>query len=177
MLGSFGDYALVAHGEYLGSKLVAIDELGVAEHLGRLTEEFLDFLVMHLDLVGKLLGIDKRCERVSIGLGQKLHAAGVGEFLEQVDKLGDVHLKLLESGACDGDGTLEGSLGVLDHLEEALGGGDVAALGYAGDDVVVGKVVIIVVVVAYVKEAVSFQTEWLMYLEVEADCFHYFAIL
>ncbi len=61
---------------------------------------------------------------------------------------------------------------LLNHVEECLCRGDVAAVSYAGHDVVVGKVVIVVVVIAYVEKAVSFETERLMYLEIKTDCFH-----
>ena len=50
-------------------------------------------------------------------------------------------------------------------------------MGYAGDDVVVGEVIVIVMVVADIEEAVAFQAEWLMYLEIEANGFHIFELL
>ena len=172
VLGTLGDDTLVSHGEDLGCQIVAIDQLGVAEHLGLLTEELLDLLVVHLDLTCKLVGIGQRGQRVGIGLGEELDATRGGEFLEEVDELGHIHLELLEGGAGDRDGTLEGALRLLDHAQQRLCGGDVRALGYTGDDVVVGEIVIVVVVVAYVEETVSLQTERLVNLKVETDCFH-----
>ncbi len=42
-----------------------------------------------------------------------------------------------------------------------------------GDDVVVGEIIEVVVVAADIEEAVTFQTERLMYLEVKTNCFHF----
>ena len=58
---------------------------------------------------------------------------------------------------------------LLYHVEESVGHRDVAVFGDAGDYVIVGKIVVIIVVAADVKETVTFQTERLMYLEVEAN--------
>jgi hypothetical protein len=45
-------------------------------------------------------------------------------------------------------------------------------VGDACDYVVIGKVIVVVMVVTYVKEAVSFEAERLMNLEIKTDSFH-----
>jgi uncharacterized protein YybS (DUF2232 family) len=45
-------------------------------------------------------------------------------------------------------------------------------MGYARDYVVVGKVIIVIVVIAYVEETVSFKPEWLMNLKIKTNSFH-----
>ena len=172
MLGTLGDAALEAHGGELGSDFVAVDKLGVADYLGLYAEELMQAIAVGFYLLSKFLGVDERCERVGVCLGDKLHLAGGGELAQQVDKLGHVLLELLQGGAGDGERAAEGALGLLDHAQEGLGGGDVALGGYAGYDVVVEKVIVVVVVVADVKETVALQTVRLMYGEVETDCFH-----
>ncbi len=62
---------------------------------------------MGLHLLLKLDGIGQRRQRVGVGLGQELHFTGVGEFLEQVDKLGNILLTLLEGDAGDRDRATE----------------------------------------------------------------------
>ena len=42
----------------------------------------------------------------------------------------------------------------------------------AGDDFVVCEIIVIIMVVADIEETVAFQTERLMYLEIETDILH-----
>ena len=42
----------------------------------------------------------------------------------------------------------------------------------AGNYIVICKVIVVVVVVAYIKKAVSFETERLMNLEIKTNSFH-----
>ena len=172
MLGAFGNAALESHVDKLRGKLVAVDKLAVAEHLGCHAENLLDFVGMEFYLDAELLGVDERSQRMVVGLGQEFHFTCVGQFFEDIHKFGHILLALLERNACDGDGTAEFTVGVLDHFQQALCGGDVAAVGNAGDYVVVGKIIVIVMVVAYVEKAVAFQAERLVNLEIEANRFH-----
>ena len=59
MLGALGNHPLVAHCEYLRGKVVAIYELGVAQHLGTHAKQFVDFIVVYFDLIGKFLRVGK----------------------------------------------------------------------------------------------------------------------
>ena len=43
---------------------------------------------------------------------------------------------------------------------------------YAGDYIVVGEIVVVVVVVTDFEETIFFQTEWLMYVKIKTNCFH-----
>ncbi len=45
-------------------------------------------------------------------------------------------------------------------------------MGHTCNDVIVKEVIEVIVVFADVEETVTFQTERLMYLEVETNCFH-----
>ena len=50
MLGTLGEHALEAHVGCLHTDVIAIDEAGIAQHLGRLVEVLLDFLHLLLDI-------------------------------------------------------------------------------------------------------------------------------
>lgn len=82
-------------------------------------------------------------------------------------------LELLESHTRDGDREAEASLIAFYHAQKSLCGRDVAVVGYAGDDIIVGEIIKVVVVAADVEETVTFETERLMYLEVETNSFHF----
>ncbi len=60
MFGSFGDYAFVAHALDERCEFVAVDELGVSEDFGSLSEEFFDFFVVDFDLVDEFVGVGER---------------------------------------------------------------------------------------------------------------------
>ena len=155
VLGTFGNHAFVAHIENHRCHFVAIYELGVAEHFGANSEEIVDLVVVHLHLGHEFLGIRKRAERVCIGLGQEFNAAGGSEFFQQVDELGHVELELFQGSAGDGECATEVGI-LLYHAQQAFCGGNITAVGYAGDDVVVGEIIIVVVVIADVEEAIAF---------------------
>ena len=78
-------------------------------------------------------------------------------------------LKLLECSSTNRERHLEFLAILLNHVEEHLVGWHVGALCYAGDDIIISEIIIIIMVVTDVKEAISLQTERLMYLEIEAD--------
>ena len=173
VLGAFGDASLEAHGQDLRGEFVAVNEFGVAQHLGLDAEQGLDLLALSLDLLFELLGVEERRQRVRVGGGGEFHAACLGQLLQQVDEFGYVYLELLQGYARHGYRAAEYALGLLDHAQQRLGGRDVALLSQTGDDVVVEEVVVVVVVIADVEEAVAFEPEGLMYLEVKIYSFHF----
>ena len=68
MIGAFGEDGVVAHVlDHLGD-VVAVDQLGVAEHVRHDAEMLLDEIVVHGDLGLELLGIEERSQRVRVGL-------------------------------------------------------------------------------------------------------------
>ena len=172
VLGAFGDAPLVAHGVDLRGELVGVDQLRVSEHLGCHTEQRLDFLLVEVDLYAEFLGVGQRGQRVVVCLGQEFAFACFGKFAQEVDEFGHILLALLQGHARDGDGAAESAAGILDHAQQRFCGGYIGAVCDAGYYVVVGKVVIIIMRVADVEETVVFEAERLVYLEIEADCFH-----
>ena len=109
---------------------------------------------------------------MGIGLAQELYTSRLGQFFHRVDELRHVLLQLLQGGAADGECHLELLAVFTNHVEQHLVGGQIGPLGDARDDVIIGKVIIIVVVVADIKEAVVLQTERLMNLEIKTNRFH-----
>ena len=132
----------------------------------------MEFLAVGLDLQTEFLRVGKRRQRMGVGLGKELYLAGLGQLLQQVDEFGHILLELIQSRSCHRDSAAESAVGSLDHAQQALGSGYVGVGGYASDDIVVGEVVEIIMVVAYVEKAVAFEAERLMYLEIKTDCFH-----
>ena len=173
MLSALGEHAVEAHVDQLGSEVVVVDEFGVADYLGGNTETAAEDAASVGYLLAEFVGVGERCQRVGEGLSYEFNATGVGEFLEDVEELGYVVLELFESDARDCDREAEAALVGLYHAQEGLCCRDVAVVCYAGDDVVVGEIIEVVVVAADIEEAVTFQTERLMYLEVKTNCFHF----
>ncbi len=137
-----------------------------------LTKELIDFLVVSLHLGHKLVGVLERRERMGIGLREEFHASGVGKFLHRLDEFRHILLKLLQSRSTDRESHLEAVAILLNHVEQHLVGGQVRPVRDARDNVIVGKVVVIVVVVTDIKETVILEPERLMYLEIETNNSH-----
>ena len=172
MLCSLGYAPLETHSLDLRGKFVGINQLCITEHFRFDTEKLLYFIGMQFHLYGKFLRVDKRGQRVIVSLGKELYLSRIGKLFQKVDELWHILLALLQCHTGNRDGATECTLGVLNHLQEALGGWDIAAVGYTCDNVVVGEIIIVIVVVAYIKETVTFQAKRLMNLKIEADSFH-----
>ena len=111
-------------------------------------------------------------ERVGIGLAQKLDAARIHESTERVEYLRSIEPELLHDGSRKGERAAERALALLDDLQEE---GIHRKIALAGDLLhyrTVGEVVEVVVVLAYVEEAVGLQTPRLVYLKIQTNCFH-----
>jgi len=148
-------------------QVVVVDEFGVAEDFGRLSEEVLDFLGMHVHLLGELLPVVKPAEGVEIGLTDELAAARLGEFAEQIDDVGAEAFHLVKHGA--GDGIRDPKLALMTphQVEDHAGGGAVALVGHLAADLAVLGIVEVKRVV--VEDAVATQAVRLVNLKVVAD--------
>ena len=109
---------------------------------------------------------------MGIGLTQELDAAGLSQFLHRVDELGYILFQLFQCRTADREGHFELLAVLTNHVKEHLVSRQIRPLGDARDDVVVGEVIVIVVIVADIKETVVFQTERLMNLEIKTNRFH-----
>ena len=109
---------------------------------------------------------------MGVGLREEFHLACIGKLLEDIYKLRYILLALFQCGAGDGECTTELAVGIFNHAEKSFCRGYITAVGDACDYVVIGKVIVVVMVVTYVKEAVSFEAERLMNLEIKTDSFH-----
>ncbi len=108
---------------------------------------------------------------MGVSLGKEFHAACGGELLEEVYELGHILLALFECHSGDGEGAAEFRV-LFEHAQQALCGRNIAALGYACHNVIVGEVIVIVMVVTYVEETVSFKAKRLVNLEIKTNSFH-----
>ena len=109
---------------------------------------------------------------MGVGFGEELHAVGFDQFFHAVDKLGDIEFELFQRHARYGECHFEFSVGVFNHFEQGLVGRQIGALGYTRDNIVIGEIIVIVVVVADVEEAIPFQSERLVDLKIETNSFH-----
>ena len=109
-----------------------------------------------------------------IGFCKELHAACCGKGLETVDHFRGKPLELVQGAAGDGVSDLELALIGVDEFQHELVHGKVALLGHAAQDGAVGKVVIIMGILADIKESVQAKPCGLMDLEIQADalCCH-----
>ncbi len=165
VLGTLNIDALIAHVGCHAANLVAIDEVGVANHLGSNTEHLLDALCLALNLVLETLLVADGSKAVAIGLGHEVHLTGLGQLLQQVDYVGSILLQHLHSNTREREGALEG-LVLLAHLQQSVKGGHVAIVGGVTDSALVLVVVVVIVVLADVKETVALQMNRLVYLEI-----------
>ena len=90
-----------------------------------------------------------------IRLGQELYAAEPGQFAETVDHFRSVDLHLLQGCARDGKGDFEFPPTLADHLHNGAVGRQIACIRDAAEDLFVLKIVVVIMVVADVKEAVA----------------------
>ena len=172
MFGAFGNYSFVAHGGDLRGKVVAVYQLGVAEYFRANSEQLKNFVVVGFNLCGKFFRLCKRCKRVGVCFGKEFHFAGVCQFFQKVDEFRHIVFALFECHSGDRQGATECAVALLNHSQQAFGCRYVAVVGYSCDYVVIGKVVIVVMVVAYVEESVSFVPERLVNLKIKTNCFH-----
>ena len=124
---------------------------------------------MFFDLSTEFFGVGERSERVSVCSGEELHLACVGKFAQHINKFGHILFELLEGNAGYGDSATEFALGFFNHTQQGLGCGDITLVSDAAHDVLVEEEVVVVMVVTDIKEAVAFQTVWLMYFEIETN--------
>ena len=103
---------------------------------------------------------------MAVGLGEEFHAAGLIEFLQQLDDLGGVLLQQFDGAAADGEGDLEGFAIGLGHLEEGLESRDVRTFCGFCDAALVLVVVEIVVVLTDLEEAIALEMYILVNLEI-----------
>ena len=99
VLCTFGDAPLEAHSQNLRGNFIGVNQLGVAEYLRCLAEEFLDFVGMELHLHAEFFRVGQRSQGVVVGFGQEFHLAGGGEFLQKVKEFGYILLDLLQGHA------------------------------------------------------------------------------
>ena len=109
---------------------------------------------------------------MGLRFGKEFHASGLSELLEKFDNLGCMVLKLFDGASREGNGAFEEARVGFGHFDESLKGRNVGTFSRFGDRARVLVVVVVVVVCADVEEAIALEVNVLMYLEIEADCFH-----
>ena len=167
MVGAFGDDSVEPAGGFDGAcQIVIIDQFGVSEDSGCLSEEVLDGFDVFVDLVDEFVSRVEETQAVIVGFGEELDATGLCERVECADDLGAVFVELLEEDAGDAEGNLEPAIVPLDVLEQQAIGGQVALVG----DLSAYLRVFELVEIGFgpVEDGVVLEPEGLMHLKIEA---------
>ena len=166
LFGTFGEHAFEAHVCHEFSDFVGIHEAGVAQHLGSFAKEALDFLAHALHFLAEALRAFDGRKTVAVGFGKELYATGLVEFVEEFEHLGAILFEEFDGSAREGESALEIVAIAVRHLDECLEGRDVGMFGSFGDGTLVFVVIVVVVVRADVEEAIAFEVDILVNLEV-----------
>jgi len=166
LLRTFGEHAFEAHVCHEFADVVGIHEAGVAEHLGSFAEEALDFLAHALHFLAEALWAFDGGEAVAVGLSQEFHATRLVEFIEEFEYLGAVLFEEFDGRTREGESALEIVAIAVRHFDESFERRDVGVLGRFGDGTLVFVVIVVVVVRADVEEAIAFEVDILVNLEV-----------
>jgi len=166
LLGAFGKHAFEAHVSHEFADVVGIHEAGVAEHLRRFAKETLDFLAHALHFLAEALRAFDGGETVAVGFGKEFHTTGLVEFVKEFEHLGAILFEEFDGSAGEGESALEIVAILVRHFDERLEGRDVGMLCRLGDGTLVFVVIVVVVVGADVEEAIAFEVDILVNLEV-----------
>ena len=164
--GALGKHRLEAQLIDLPADAVGIDELGVPERFRRLAEELLHQGLVFEHLVAEFGLRSQRGQGVVIGLGQEFHAAGIGQGAERINHFGGIALKLLQHAAGERKSHLECPFLLLDDIQQQLVHRQIALLCHPLEDGPVGKIVIVVGILADIEKPVQAQPRGLVDLEI-----------
>ncbi len=110
---------------------------------------------------------------MGVRLGKKLHASRLVKLLQLVEHLLGIHLQLLDAYARQGERHLEVIAVLPYHFSNGIERRHVAALHDIGNASRILVVVIVVVIGPDVEEAVALEVYYLVYLKIQANCFHH----
>ncbi len=164
--GALSQHGLESHSIDLLADAVGIYQLGISESLGSDSEMILDSFDMLFHLVLELTLIGEGGKRVVICLSEELHLTGIGQFLETPHHLRLIPVELLKSGTGDREGDFEILPILLDKIQKQLVHRKIALLGNPMEDGPVREIIIVMGVLADIKETVQSQPGGLMDLEI-----------
>ncbi len=146
---------------------ILINQLCIAEGAGLNAKLILHQLAVESHLIQKFIGIIEGCQAVIVGLSQDFHTAGIHQFLERIQGLRAIQLKLLDCRAGDGKGYLEASLMLFDQIQQQSVCGQVTLFCHLAHHLTIELVVKEVAILAYVQNAHVTQADGLVHLKVK----------
>jgi len=79
---------------------------------------------------------------------------------------------LFQRDARNGKSEFKFTVVLLDQVQHHIIGGKQTAFCHSADYIFIGKIVVIIMISADIKETIAFETKWLMDLKVKTDGFH-----
>ena len=170
LIGPFGEDGVVPHVGHEMGQIVVVNQFGVPEDARFLAEKALDQFAVLLDLGTEFLSRIEKCQRVVIGFGKKLDAAGGVEFLKGLDDLRRILRELFDGDSGQRVAHAEAALVGLDRIEHDAVGRQVAALSDFSADFGVFQVVEVMPI--GIEDAVAAKPQRLMNLKIKANGGH-----
>ena len=104
-----------------------------------------------------------------VSLTQELHTARICQFFETVKHFRSVSCKLLNRRTGNGKRYLKFPFVLLNSIQKEFIHRKIALLGYSLEYGSVGEVVVVMGILAYIKETIEAESGWLVYLKVKAN--------
>jgi len=149
---------------------IGIDQLGIAKYFRPLTEQHFDFIIVHFDLIDKFFRIFKGSQRVCIRFGKELYASCLCQVPHTIYKFRYINLELFQCNSGNRKRGFKFPVRVLNHFQQSIVCRNIRTVSYTAHNLFIIKIVIVIMIVAYIKETITFQTERLMNLK--TDGFH-----
>lgn len=165
MIRALGQTGLIPHIFHFAGHIIAVDELGIAEHAGGLAEQLFNALAVAKRLFPEFIARKQKGQAVAIGFIQKFHTAGAPQRLEAFQHFGGVFFKLVQSRAGQGEADLELALVFADEVEQHVVHGQIALARHLEQNIAVGVFVLVKGVRADVEKGVVTQPVGLMDLK------------
>ena len=177
MFRAFSQHTFKAHIGYRSANIIRINQAGVTEYL-RLLAKYLFNLGTHtFHFFAETIFISQWGKTVRIRFAQEFATSGLIQLMQQLDYTGRMHFQLFQRHTRDRQSHLESITVILCHFNQRTQRRNIRAFGYITDAALIFIIIIIIMVTAYIKTAIAFQMDNLMYFKIKTYCFHILVIV
>ena len=163
---------LVAQLVQVVCRLVCVQQFRVPNGLCLHTEDALEQLALFLELLFHLALVVLRSQRVTVRRGEELYAFRSGQILQDINHLGVELLEHLNHRTAYAQRAVELTLTQINHVADGLTQRHVRSLYQPVYMFLRGHVIIVVMVMADIKETITLQTIRCMHLKAKTYIFH-----